>query len=119
MSQADLRALKEVIEEIDAQYINHDMYESDLIPVEWKVKEAEKNLYEDLTGEAFLDPAWSEGDGRSSPKVVPQLPSIGTKMRTTESPHQPNLPLDGAIVEDANMYSAGGIDSRSMSRYTL
>lgn len=137
---ADLQALEGVIEEIDAQYINHDMYESDLIPVEWKLKEAEKNLYEDLTGEAFLDPAWSEDDGQSSPNVAPQLSSLGITMITTESPHQPHRPLDDAvaalkaselettleldrlkseydeIIEDANMYSASGMSVTTLTQ---
>ncbi|KAL6241536.1 hypothetical protein RBB50_011559 [Rhinocladiella similis] len=137
---ADLQALEEVIEEMDAQYINHDMYESDLIPAEWKLKEAEKNLYGDLTGKPFLDPAWSESDGRSSPNILPQLPSYGITMITAENPHQLHGQLEGAvadlkaseqettlqlerlkieydeITEDANMHSGVGMPTTALTQ---
>ncbi|KIW19350.1 hypothetical protein PV08_03645 [Exophiala spinifera] len=95
---ADLQALQEVIEKMDAQYMDHDRFESDLIPAEWKLKEVEKNLYEDVRGEPFLDPEWSDSDGRSSPKVLPELSSYGITMTMTTNPPQTRGRLEDEVA---------------------
>jgi len=50
-----LRSLEEVMGELDLQELSYDTVESNLIPAEYKLKEAEQRLYQDILGDSAIE----------------------------------------------------------------
>ncbi|KAK4940902.1 hypothetical protein LTR10_019055 [Elasticomyces elasticus] len=50
-----LQSFQHLVEQLDSEELSCDAVESDLIPAEWKLKEAEQLLYEDILGAAAVE----------------------------------------------------------------
>ncbi|KAK5405270.1 hypothetical protein LTR06_008965 [Exophiala xenobiotica] len=83
-----VRSLQESVRELDEQEIVYDSLESQLIPAEWALKEAERELYEDLAGEPALDQDVSQVDAWSLPESLSRVPDAIDAMNTSYPPHE-------------------------------
>lgn len=75
-----LQALEKIEEELDSQELVYDFLESDLIPAEWKLIEAEQTLYEDILGDAAFDASGADLDALVIPSTWPDLPFADATM---------------------------------------
>ncbi|KIX04531.1 uncharacterized protein Z518_05401 [Rhinocladiella mackenziei CBS 650.93] len=66
--------LELVIKEMDSQEIDNDALESDLIPAEWKLKEAETALYDQILGTPASDMNGSDRESLLTPRTPHHSP---------------------------------------------
>jgi myosin heavy subunit len=69
-----VRSLQESVREMGEQEIVYDSLESQLIPAEYALKEAERELYEDVAGEPALEQNESQVDAWSLPNTPSRVP---------------------------------------------
>ncbi|KAI1620405.1 hypothetical protein EDD37DRAFT_641352 [Exophiala viscosa] len=69
-----LQSLQPLVEELDSQEISFEIMESDLIPAEWKLKEAEQILYEDILGNAAIERSDVGPHAWAASPTSPELP---------------------------------------------
>ncbi len=83
-----VQSLQESVREMGKQEILVDWLESQLIPAEWALKEAEQELYGVVAGEPALDQDEFQVDVRSFPDTSSYVPDAIDAMNTPYPPHE-------------------------------
>jgi myosin heavy subunit len=97
-----VRSLQESVRELGEQEIVYDSLESQLIPAEWALKEAERELYEDVAGELALDQDESQVDAWSLPESLSRVPDAIDAMNTSSPPHELTAEERLAVLDSSN-----------------
>lgn len=97
-----VQSLQESVRELGEQEIVVDYWESKLLPAEWALKEAERELYEDVAAESALDQDASQVDAWSFPGVPSHVPGAIDTMNTSYSPHELMAEERLAAIDSSN-----------------
>ncbi|KIV81353.1 hypothetical protein PV11_03544 [Exophiala sideris] len=126
-----LQAFQHLLEQLDSEELSCDALESDLIPAEWKLKEAEQLLYEDILGAAAVEQSEVDPNTWMAHATLADMPLTDDAMDLLArlsgfTPEERPLVLDSAdrdlrvdlenlersheaLVQDTKMRAAAGV----------